>query len=85
MHTTHAAAPDLTATAGSGRRLTARGLAPAEHYLDAGYPSSRIVADAAAHGTTMITPLPQGSTPAPAGFRHDAFRIDWTARQAPCP
>ncbi|MFM9448105.1 transposase [Streptomyces acidiscabies] len=85
VHTTHAAAPDLTATAGIGRRLAAHGLAPAEHSLDAGYPSTRIVADAAAHGTTMITPLLRGSSRALTGFRHDVFRIDWTARQATCP
>ncbi|KJE20305.1 Transposase DDE domain-containing protein, partial [Frankia torreyi] len=68
--------------------LAERGLAPAEHYLDAGYSSADLIHDAATRGITMVTPALLDHSPqarAGAGFDKAAFRINWKARQARCP
>ena len=88
VHTTDATVPDVKATAGIQARLTARGIAPGEHYLDSGYPSADLVTAAADHGITMITPLladHSRQAREQAGFDKTAFSIDWTARQVRCP
>ena len=68
--------------------LATRGLAPGEHYLDAGYPSAALVRAASEQGITMVTPLRPDTSPqarADTGYAKDAFRIDWKARQVRCP
>ncbi|MFB6784752.1 transposase [Streptomyces sp. NPDC002596] len=80
--------PDVNATAVVQRRLTERGLAPAEHYLDSGYPSADNVAAAAKDGIAMITPLLADHSPqarAAEGFDKSAFLIDWRTRTVRCP
>lgn len=58
VHTTVATMPDNSATVPIRQDLTTRGLAPAEHYLDSGYPSMpTLVAARREHDITMITPL----------------------------
>jgi Transposase DDE domain len=86
--TTHAAVPDVQATAPIQQRLREHGLPPGEHYLDSGYPSADFIHAAAKLGTEMVTPaLLDHSRQAKAaeGFDKSAFCIDWKARQASCP
>ncbi|MEU5431688.1 IS1182 family transposase [Streptomyces olivoreticuli] len=86
--TTDATVPDVKATAGIQQRLTDRGLAPGEHYLDAGYPSADLVTAAAKNNITMITPLLADHSPqakAAEGFAKSDFRIDWRSRTVRCP
>jgi len=70
-------------------RLAGRGLLPAEHYVDSGYPSAELlVSSLAAFGITLVTPLLADTSPqarAGAGSGRTAFAIDFGARQATCP
>ncbi|MEU9845959.1 transposase [Streptomyces sp. NPDC047985] len=86
MFTTDATVPDVKATAPVQRRLAERGLKPAEHYLDSGYPSADIVT-AAGQGVRMVTPVllnHSAQAKDAAGFDKSAFTIDWKARQVRC-
>jgi transposase len=87
--TTDATVPDSAMTAPIHRSLAARALLPAEHYVDAGYPSAKLVADAARdHGIALISPMLADTSRqarAGAGYAAAAFRIDWDAQQALCP
>lgn len=87
--TTDATVADAAMTAAIHQQLAARSLAPAEHYVDSGYPSAALVADAARlHGITLVSPmLADVSRQAREGngFHAGAFTIDWNARQAICP
>ncbi|MFE9934302.1 IS1182 family transposase [Streptomyces sp. NPDC005533] len=88
VHTTLATVPDVKATTPIQQSLAARELSPGEHYLDSGYPSADLVAQAADRGITMVTPLLADHSPqarAAEGFDKSAFRIDWAARQVRCP
>ncbi|WSP93579.1 IS1182 family transposase [Streptomyces sp. NBC_01233] len=86
--TTVATVPDVKATATVQAALTARGLKPAEHYLDSGYPSADLITQAAGQGIIMVTPVLLDHSPqakAAAGYDKNAFGIDWKTRQATCP
>jgi hypothetical protein len=69
--------------------LARRALVPAEHYVDAGYPSAHLVATAKTeHGIDLIAPLPaDNSAQARAGSGYDraSFTFDFDARPATCP
>jgi len=87
--TTDATVPDSAMTTPIHRRLAARGLLPAEHYLDSGYPSAELVADARkTYGISLVTPVLADVSPqarAGAGFDRSAFTIDFDRNQATCP
>jgi transposase len=87
--TTNATVPDSAMTTPIHRSLHARGLLPAEHYLDSGYPSAELITDAAkTYGISLITPLLADVSPqarAGAGFDRSAFTIDFDRKQATCP
>jgi transposase len=87
--TTDATVADAAMTAAIHQQLADRGLTPDEHYVDSGYPSARLVADAARrHGITLVSPmLADCSRQAreAGGFHAGAFTIGWDARQAICP
>ncbi|WP_327370336.1 IS1182 family transposase [Streptomyces sp. NBC_01217] len=88
VHTTVSTVPDVMATEPIQQNVAARQLAPAEHYLDSGYPSADLVTEAAGRGITMITPLLADHSPqakAAEGFDKIAFTIDWRSRQVRCP
>lgn len=89
VHTTPASTPDNAATAPIHRALADRRLAPAEHYLDSGYPSVPMLAAAhREHGITMITPLLGDSSRQARtrnGYSRDDFTIDYDTRTATCP
>jgi hypothetical protein len=87
--TTDATVADAAMTASIHQQLAAKGLTPAEHYVDSGYPSAKLVADAAdLHGITLVSPmLADVSRQAREGngFHAGAFTVDWTAEQVTCP
>ena len=89
METTDATVPDNQMTEPIHARLAGRGLLPAEHYLDSGYPSAELlVSSLAGYGITLVTPMLADTSPqarAAAGFDRTAFAIDFGARQATCP
>ena len=89
VETTNAAVPDSQMTAPVHARLAGRGLLPAEHYVDSGYPSAELlVSSLATFGIALVTPLLADTSPqarAGAGFDRAAFAIDFGARQATCP
>lgn len=67
--------------------LAARDCLPAEHWVDAGYPSaSQIVAARRDHQVDLLGPM-KASTAAQASgpFSQDAFTIDWDKQQVTCP
>ncbi|MEV6963460.1 IS1182 family transposase [Streptomyces sp. NPDC051207] len=69
--------------------LAARGLLPAEHWVDAGYANASALAaarqehDIALHGPLKAVTSPQSQGDATYG--QDAFAIDWDQRQVTCP
>jgi hypothetical protein len=69
--------------------LDRRGLLPAEHYLDSGYPSAQLMSGSLTNfGITLITPVLADHSPqarAGAGFDRAAFAIDFDREQATCP
>jgi Transposase DDE domain len=89
VHTTPGTTPDNAATVPIHQALAERSLAPAEHYLDSGYPSMPTLAAARReHGITMITPLLGDSSRQAKtrnGYSRDDFVIDYEARTATCP
>jgi IS5 family transposase len=89
VETTDATVPDNQMTAPVHARLAGRGLRPAEHYVDSGYPSAELlVSSLADFGITLVTPMLADTSPqarAGAGFDRTAFAIDFAAEQATCP
>jgi hypothetical protein len=89
VSTTPATVPDVKMTTPINQDLAAANLLPAEHYLDAGYPSAQVIDEAHRRfGITLVTPaLLDTSRQARAGqgFDKAAFSIDWQARQVTCP
>jgi transposase len=89
VETTDATVPDNQMTEPVHDRLAGRGLLPAEHYVDSGYPSAELlVSSLATFGITLVTPMladTSSQARAGAGFDRAAFDIDFDARQATCP
>ncbi len=87
--TTDASVADAAMTEPIHHDLARRGLLPAEHYLDSGYPSADLlVSSHTDFGITLITPiLADTSTQAktPGGYDRTAFTIDYHHNQATCP
>lgn len=87
--TTDASVADSAMTGAVGDALAAKGLAPARHYLDAGYLSAALVLhEAARHGTALIGPLrtdPSAQARAGNGYASADFTVDYDARQVTCP
>ncbi len=89
VETTEATVPDNQMTAPIHSRLAGRGLLPAEHYVDSGYPSAELlVSSLAGYGIALVTPLLADTSlqaRAGAGYDRTAFAIDFGAQQATCP
>jgi len=87
--TTPAPAPDNTVTGEIQARLAARGLAPREHLVDAGYvAAAHVVSSRTVHDCDLVGPTgPERSWQARAaqGFATTDFAIDWEAQRATCP
>jgi transposase len=89
VETTDATVPDSQMTEPVHARLAGRGLLPAEHYLDSGYPSAELlVSSLSSYGIALVTPMLADTSPqarAGAGYDRAAFAIDFDARHATCP
>ncbi len=87
--TTDATVPDQAMTKPIHHALDRRGLLPAEHYVDSGYPSAELVADAACDdGIALISPMlldTSRQARAGTGLHAAAFTIDWDGKQVTCP
>jgi transposase len=86
--TTDATVSDAAMTIPVSTALAARNLAPARHYMDSGYASPQLIADAAGLGITLVTPL-RADTSRQArdnsGYDRSAFAVDYDARTVTCP
>ena len=89
VETTDATVPDNQMTGPVHARLAGRGLLPAEHYVDSGYPSAELlVSSLAGFGIALVTPMladTSSQARAGAGYDRTAFAIDFDAQQATCP
>lgn len=87
--TTDATVPDVNMTDPVHQALARRGLLPAEHYLDSGYPSADLlVSSRRDYGVTLVTPMltdVSAQARAGTGFDRARFTIDWQAAQVTCP
>jgi Transposase domain (DUF772)/Transposase DDE domain len=87
--TTDATVPDAKVTEPIHAALADRALLPAEHLVDAGYPSAAGVLEAARRwGITLVSPLGSDHSHqarAGAGYDRAAFGIDFDAQRATCP
>ncbi|WP_370385233.1 IS1182 family transposase [Catenulispora sp. GAS73] len=87
--TTHGGVVDNTMTGPIHNDLAGKGLTPARHYVDAGYPSAEhLVTAQREHGITIVAPIRIDSSAqarAAAGFARADFGIDFDTRTATCP
>jgi transposase len=87
--TTDATVPDAKLTEPIHAALADRALLPAEHLVDAGYPSAAGVLEAARRwGITLVSPLGADHSHqarAGAGYDRAAFGLDFDAQRATCP
>jgi transposase len=87
--TTHAAVADIAMTMPIHAMLAEHDLLPAEHYMDAGYPSTRNLLDCRGqHQVRLMSPMRadssrQARTNSP--YARDAFTIDFDQQRATCP
>jgi transposase len=87
--TTHAAVADSAMTMPIHAMLAGRGLLPADHLMDAGYPSTaNLLACRTEHQVSLIAPM-RGDSSRPArthsGFTQAAFTIDFDQQHVTCP
>jgi transposase len=92
VETTDATTGDAEMTPVVHQRLARRGLAPAEHAVDAGYVSAgNILAARDDHGITLTGPVGADTTQGQRDdgkeplLPQDAFTVDWDARKVTCP
>jgi len=87
--TTDASVPDTVMTEPIHEDLARRGLLPAEHYLDSGYPSADLlVSSRTRFGIALITPMLADTSPqarAQSGYDRTAFTVDFDNQQVTCP
>ena len=81
--------PDMTSTAGIHEGLAAKGLLPAEHFVDSAYVDAGLLAGSRRdYGVALEGPVRgTASRPARAGQGYDLphFAIDWNHEQVTCP
>jgi transposase len=87
--TTDASVPDNQMTEAIHQGMAVRGLLPAEHYLDSGYPTAQLLVDSMTrYGIALVTPMLADTSVqarAGAGLHAAAFDIDFDNQQATCP
>ncbi len=87
--TTDATVPDAKMTDPVHAALAGRGLLPAEHFVDSGYPSAALVGQSLRRwGVTLVSPLladQSRQARAGAGYDRAGFTIDFDTEQATCP
>jgi hypothetical protein len=77
VHTTPATDPDVNATTAIQDKLIARGLAPGEHLMDAGYPSADNFAASATRDITLVAPVIAKTG---RNANKGTFRLCWLTR-----
>ncbi|WP_234855665.1 IS1182 family transposase [Paracoccus everestensis] len=89
VKTDQAMRPDMTCTAEIHERLAAKGLLPAEHFVDAGYvDAALLVASRRDHGITLQGPvraITKRRSEAEQAYELRHFVIDWAREQVTCP
>jgi len=88
VETTPATLQDTEVLAPIGEQLRAKDLAPAEHYVDQGYPSGPELVRQARLGTQIIGPVGQDTSwqqREQTGYALDDFALDWPGQVATCP
>lgn len=88
VETTVATLQDTEVLAPIGEQLRAKALAPAEHYVDQGYPSGPELVRQARLGTQIIGPVgqdPSWQQREQTGYALDDFALDWQGQVATCP
>jgi transposase len=88
VETTPATLPDTEVLAPIAEQLRAKDLAPAEHYVDQGYPSGPELVRQARLGTQIIGPVGQDTSwqqREQTGYALDDFALDWPGQVATCP
>lgn len=86
--TTLATTADNTMPSQIQQQLAARGLAPAEHLVDAGYVSAHNLVTSQQDGITLVGPTPPEPgwrAKAREGFAGSCFVLDWETEMATCP
>src|SRR6266566_2234177 len=86
--TTVATLQDAEMLAPIGEQLRAKELAPAEHYVDQGYPSGAQLVQQAQLGTQIMGPVgpdPSWQQREQTGYAVGDFALDWHAQVATCP
>lgn len=87
--TTDASVADAAMTTPIHDSLARRGLLPAQHLVDSGYPSADLLVESAdRYQITLVTPMLAAASRqarAGTGFAAAAFHIDFDAQQATCP
>ena len=81
--------PDMASTAGIHKSLAAKGLLPAEHFVDAGYvDAALLVGSQRDHGISLEGPvrgMARRRTEAEQAYEQRHFSIDWEREQVTCP
>ena len=81
--------PDMASTADIHEGLAAKGLLPAEHFVDAGYvDAGLLVSSQRDHGISLEGPvraMPHRPTEAEQAYEQRHFAIDWERQQVTCP
>lgn len=89
VQTTPATTPDREQLPSIHQALAAKGLLPAEHLVDAGYPDAEIlVSSQTEHGIEVLGPVPPDTAwqaQVEDAFDVSCFAIDWERQQATCP
>ena len=81
--------PDMASTAGIHERLAAKGLLPAEHFVDSAYvDAALLVGSRRDHGISLEGPvrgMAKRRTEAEQAYEQRHFSIDWEREQVTCP
>ena len=88
VETTEATLQDAEVLAPIDEHLRAKGLPPAEHYVDQGYPSGSELVRQRSLGTQIIAPVGQQTSwqqREQSGYATGDFAIDWHGQVATCP
>lgn len=88
VQTTVATVPDVIQLPRIQDGLAARHLLPAEHLVDAGYPSAQNLISSRKHQVDLVGPVYEDrgwQAKAKAGFDGAAFQLDWERQVATCP
>ena len=78
--------PDMTSTAAIHGQLAAKGLLPAEHFVDSGYVDAELLASSQRdHGLSLEGPVRGVPSRVGHGYELRHFTVDWDREQVACP